>query len=233
MKSLHLISAICAMLILTGCVSNKSSYVDANDTSTATINRNRISPSDWVIICSEMANRLLADPNFGEYLEAYKIDAATELEALIAKGEKFTTLEKIRFSRPLLMLDEVKNNTGEHIDTKLMTERIKETLFNSQKVRFTHAFAGGGQHHEGASVSIRDAKKVPAVRKSSVPKKGRINAPNLSLTGVIIKQTARDGSKEEVSYFFSLSLVDLISGEGVWSATKEIKHRHERGVFGW
>lgn len=232
MKTSYFLSAICAAALLTGCAT-ESGYVDSSDTTIAVKNKDRMSSSDWVVICNEMANRMMADPNFSEYLQAYKIDAQKDLESLTAAGEKFSTLEKIRFSRPLLMLSEIKNNTGEHIDTKLMTERLSSALFNSQKVRVTNIVAGAGQHQDNTAAEIRDLKQDSNFRKSSVAKKKRINAPTLALQGVIVKQTAQSGRSNELSYFFSLTLTDLVSGEGVWKSTKEIKRQHKQGVFGW
>lgn len=32
---------------------------------------------------------------------------------------------------------------------------------------------------------------------------------------------------------FSLTLTDNVTGEGVWTATKEIKRQYTQGGFGW
>ncbi|MEG2076913.1 MAG: hypothetical protein RRY34_10450, partial [Victivallaceae bacterium] len=69
-------------------------------------------------------------------------------------------------------------------------------------------------------------------KQSTVAKKGMVNAPNLSLGGVIIKQAAQYGRDNEISYTFSLTLTDNVTGEGIWAYTKELKRQNKRGIFG-
>jgi PBP1b-binding outer membrane lipoprotein LpoB len=114
-----------------------------------------------------------------------------------------------------------------------MTERLREVLFNSGKVRFTTYVAGEGQSFDEATAYARELQNDPNVNQRTVMKKGKVNAYDLSLAGVIIKQTARDGRANEISYMFSLTLTDNNTGEGVWAYTKELKRQHVQGGFGW
>ncbi len=231
--NLLLISGLAAIALLTGGCATQSSYVDASDTTAAVKNKDRMSSSDWVVISQEAGNALLNSPLFEEYLTAYKIDSEKAMKEAEAAGEELSTREKLTASKPLLMLSTIQNNTSEHIDSKLMTERLREVLFNSSKVRFTTYAAGDGQGIDSATADARQLKKDSNVRKSTVMKKGKVNAYDLSLAGVIIKQTAKDGRANELSYTFSLTLTDSNTGEGVWTYTKEIKRQHMQGGVGW
>ena len=233
MRKTLFLSAVCgAASILAGC-STESHYVDATDTTIAVKNKNRMSSSDWVVITQDAGNALLSSPLFEEYLQAYKIDAEAAMKEAEAAGEKLTTREKISAMKPLLMLSGIQNNTSEHIDSKLLTERLREILFNSGKVRFTTYAAGEGQSIDAATAQARELSKDPNVKKRTAMKKNSVHAYDLSLGGVIIKQTAQSGRENEMSYTFSLTLTDSSTGEGVWTYTKEIKRQHTQGGFSW
>ena len=233
MRKTLFISAVCgAAALLAGCAT-ESHYVDATDTTIAVKNKNRMSSSDWVVITQDAGNALLSSPLFEEYLQAYKIDAEAAMKEAEAAGEKLTTREKISAMKPLLMLSGIQNNTSEHIDSKLLTERLREILFNSGKVRFTTYAAGEGQSIDAATAQARELSKDPNVKKRTAMKKNSVHAYDLSLGGVIIKQTAQSGRENEMSYTFSLTLTDSSTGEGVWTYTKEIKRQHTQGGFSW
>lgn len=221
-----------ALMLVAGCATT-SEYVDSSNTTVAVKNLDRMSSSDWVLITQEAGNALLSSPLFAEYLEAYSIDAKKALQKAEAAGEEITTREKLTRQKPLLMLSTIQNNTSEHIDSKLMTERLREILFNSGKVRFTTYAAGEGQIVDAATAGARELQRDPNVKKSSLMKKNQVNAYDLTLGGAIIKQTAQSGRDNELSYTFTLTLTDSRTGEGVWAYTKEIKRQHKQGVFGW
>lgn len=221
-----------AAVVLSGC-GTSSTYVDATDTTIAVKNKDRMSSSDWVVITQEAGNALLSSPLFNDYLAAYKLDAEKNLRELEAAGEEFSAREKLSVMKPLLMLSTIQNNTSEHIDSRLLTERLREILFNSGKVRFTTYAAGAGQTIDSATADARDLAHDPNVNQRTVMKKGKVNAYDLSLGGAIIKQTAVDGRANEISYTFTLTLTDNVTGEGVWTYTKEIKRQHLQGGLGW
>ncbi|MBO4632459.1 MAG: hypothetical protein J5858_11105, partial [Lentisphaeria bacterium] len=131
------------LVLLSGC-GTTSDYVDATDTQAAVKNKDRMSSSDWIVITKEAGNQLLASQPFVEYLQAYAIDAENELKKAEASGQKVSTREKLNIRKPLLMLSVIENKTDEHIETQLLTERLRELLFNSGKVRFTTYAAGKG-----------------------------------------------------------------------------------------
>ena len=232
MKHMLLLPAAAFAVFLSSCGTD-SHYVDATDTTVAVKNKTRMSSSDWVLITQEAGNALLSSPLFEEYLAAYKLDAEAAFKKAEESGVKMTAREKISAMKPLLMLSTIQNNTSEHIDSKLLTERLREILFNSGKVRFTTYAAGTDQSIDAATGQARDLSRDPNINKETALKKGTVHAYDLSLAGVIIKQTAQDGRNNEMSYTFSLTLTDNSTGEGVWTYTKEIKRQYTQGGFSW
>ncbi len=219
-----------AGVLLCGCLAagcaSESVYVDARDTTTAVLNTNSMSSADWVIITQEAGNAMLSSPLFAQFLEDYAMDAMDNAPADLSARERRT------LTKPLLVLYNIQNNTGEHIDTRLLTNRLREVLFNSGKVRFTTYAAGAGQDIDQATADARDMYYDPNVKQETVMPQNAVNAYDLSLAGSIIKQKASSGRSHELSYFFSLTLTDNLTGEGVWTYTKEIKRQHKDGVFG-
>ena len=221
-----------ALILLAGC-GTTSDYVDANDTTAAVKNRNHLSSSDWIIATEKLGNSLLTSSEFAAFLKDYAEDAAEKLQKAKADGVKISAREKRTAQRPLLMLSEIENRTDEHIETQLLTERLRELLFNSGKVRFTTYAAGRGQHIDQASAQARDLAHDPNVNQRTSMKKGRVRAYDLSLSGTIIKQRAAAGREREISYLFTLTLTDNDTGEGVWAKTYELKRQHTRSAFGY
>ncbi len=231
-KSLAAAGTAAAMILLTGC-GTTSEYVDSNDTTVAVKNYNRMSSSDWVVATEKLGNSLLTSAEFAAFLDDYAKDASEKLKKAEAGGEQITARERRTALRPLLMLSEIENRTDEHIETQLLTERLRELLFNSGKVRFTTYAAGRGQHIDQATAQARDLAKDKNTRKRSRMEKGKVNAYDLSLSGTIIKQRAADGRAREISYMFTLTLTDNETGEGVWAKTYELKRQHIKSAFGY
>ena len=119
-----LLGGAALLLAVAGC-GTESEYVDATDTTIAVKNKNSMSSSDWIVISQEAGNALLTSPQFEEYLMAYRMDAEEALAEAKEAGEKITTREKISYMKPLLMLSTIQNRTSEHIDSRLMTERLR------------------------------------------------------------------------------------------------------------
>ena len=231
--SLSAILGTAAVLaLLTGC-GTTSEYVDANDTTAAVKNKNSMSSSDWVVATEKRGNSLLTSAEFDAFLKDYAADASEKLKKAQEGGEKISARERRTALRPLLMLSEIANKTDEHIDTALLTERLREILFKSGKVRFTTYAAGAGQHIDTATAGARDLAHDPNIKKRTRMKKGRVNAYDLSLSGQIIKQRAASGRAREISYLFTLTLTDSDSGEGVWAQTYELKRQHIKSAFGY
>ena len=229
---LTLAGTAAAMILLTGC-GTTSTYVDANDTTAAVKNSYWMSSSDWIVATEKLGNQLLASPEFAAFLRDYAEDAEKKLQEAKNGGENISARERRTAVLPLLMLSTIENKTDEHIETQLLTDRLRELLFKSGKVRFTTYAAGQGQQIDWATAGARDLARDPNIKRRTRMRQGRVNAYDLSLGGTIIKQRASSGRAQEISYFFTLTLTDNDSGEGVWAQTYELKRQHTRSVFGY
>ena len=234
MKFNHLliVGAAAAVILSAGC-ETPSTYADANDTTTAVKNKNRMSSSDWVVAADRLGHKLLASPQLDDFLKDYKTDAEKKLKKAEADGETISARERRSALRPLLMISDIVNKTDEHIETQLLSERLRETMFNSDKFRFTTYAAGDGQQIDAATDQARELARDKNIKKRTRLKKGQVNAYDLSLSGTIIKQKARSGREREISYMFTLTLTDNETGQVVWAQPYELKRQHTQGVFGY
>lgn len=230
LDQLALIGTAATVILLAGCGST-SEYVDSSDTTAAVKNKNRMSSSDWVVATEKLGNSLLTSSELAAFLQDYAKDAADKLKKAEAEGEKISARERRTASRPLLMLSSIENKTGEHIETQLLSERLRELMFNSGKFRFTTYAAGEGQHIDSATAGARDLAKDKNIKKRTRKGKGQVNAYDISLGGTIIKQKAAAGRAREISYMFTLTLTDSETGEGLWAKTYEIKRQHTQSAF--
>lgn len=231
MKIKHIaIVGVTAAVLTAGCAT-EATYTDSNDTSTAVVSGNHMSSSDWTIAVEKLGGDLLTSREFAEYIADFAKDAEAQLKKDEAAGKTFTSRERRNALKPILMLSTIENKTGEHIETQVLTEQLREIVFKSGKVRFTTYAAGQGQHIDRASQQSRDLKLDRNVKRDTLMKKNKVNAFNLSLGGTIIKQRAASGRARETSYLFTLTLTDSSSGEGIWAKTFEIKRQYKQGVF--
>ena len=217
------------LVLLAGCGSGPR-IMDADDTSSNPRSMRQIVSEDWVEISRKGSDALLASPVFDNYLQAYREDAES---AYIKAHPGAAVPASVGRATPLLMLSVIRNNTDEHINTQLMTERISERLLNSGKVRLTSAAAGAGQLLDPASSQARQLSSASDFDRKTVLKPGTLKAYDLSLSGTVIKQTASVGRKRTLSYFFSLILTDNRTGEVVWKYTDELKRGDVRPALGW
>ena len=226
------IAGAAAAILASGCAT-ESRYVDSGDTTRAVLNKNHLSQADFEKAVEKLGYDLLASPQFAAYLQDYAQDALEKLKKADASGEQLTTRERRNAVKPILMLSDIENRSGDHVEIQVLSNRLREILFNSNKVRFTTYAGGSGQHIDAASANARDMKYDPNVKKSTLMKKNKVNAYDLSLGGAIIKQRASSGRAHEVTYMFTLTLTDSSSGEGVWTKAVEIKRQHMDGGFGY
>ena len=141
-----------------------------------------------------------------------------------AAGDNIKSLLESAYVRSLAGLEKPKvlaisnviNDTMQHFSTEELTRKITRDMRNSGKFILTMAFAGNGGSKDKMLESVRDARGNDEVNQYGVPEKGKIIAPELSLSGKIIQRNTKVKSKQRVDYFFLLTLTDLKSGLVVW-----------------
>ena len=140
--------------------------------------------------------------------------ASDNIKSLLESGyvRSLAGLEKPK----VLAISNVINDTMQHFSTEELTRKITRDMRNSGKFILTMAFAGSGGSEDAMLDSVRNARKNDEVNQYGVPEKGKIIAPELSLSGKIIQRNTKVKSKQRVDYFFLLTLTDLKSGLVVW-----------------
>ncbi len=125
-------------------------------------------------------------------------------------------------NRPVLQVSAVRNQTGEHIDTKAITDKIRTTLIQSGKVQFTAADAR--QEMVDELQYQRDSGYVDPSTRTQI---GRHVGASYLLTGDIASIRKSKDDTKDVYYKITLNLVDLETGLISWTDEKEIRKREE------
>jgi hypothetical protein len=129
--------------------------------------------------------------------------------------------------RPVLLVEQVKNKTMQHIDTEAITDTVRTRLIRSGKFRFIDR-------------TTDDA----AIREISTQQDGGLVDPNKAiqfghqlgaeyiLTGNFAEIQQKAGGVKDVYYKFTLNLKNLRTGILEWSDEKEIRKVWKRSLFG-
>ena len=109
-------------------------------------------------------------------------------------------------------------------------DELCTALLNSGKVEVTLAT---GRDASATFSEARDLRKDDNFNQSTVAKKGRLEAPRLSLEGGILwNRVDTDGEKVQV-YSFNLKLADIDTGKVIWTYNKPFGTKKIKGSFGW
>ena len=148
--------------------------------------------------------------NIQDYIQA--ANAATS--DLLAAG----TLDKVKNPPAVLFISRIVNNTGQQIDTDLLTKKISIALLNSGKAVTTSTDpAAKGYQQENEFMNDQKGQKPP----------------DFTLSGKIIQLNARAGNTTQATYSFQLSLNDTRTGYQVWEGEKEITKIGTQGSIGF
>lgn len=120
---------------------------------------------------------------------------------------------------PVVTLAEVRNKTGEYIDTRAITEKIRNQLLKSGSVRFATA----GADMQGQLDELQRQNQTGLYKNRGRARMGQMQAARYRLEGSITSITKRTSSVKDVYYLFNLALVDNESGLLEWADEKEIR----------
>jgi uncharacterized protein (TIGR02722 family) len=196
--SLYLCLASITALVLTGCSSTSTvSYGDATASDPLST---QFGSSDLQQIAEKMVDSLLVFPPIVEL-----------------------TSER----RPIILVDEVKNKTMQHIDTEAITDTIRTKLIRSGKFRFIDRTTD-----EAAIKELQTQQESGLVDPNAAIKFGQQFGAEYLLTANLteIKQSA--GRVTDVYYKFTMNLKNLKTGILEWADEKEIRKVKTRKRFG-
>ena len=147
-------------------------------------------------------------------------NAATE--DLLASG----ALDRVANPPAVLAISRIVNNTGQQIDTDLLTKKIRVALLQSGKAQTTTTMGLGGTSEDPMAKGLQQEAEFKANQTTT-------RTPDFTLSGKIIETTARAGSTRQATYSFQLSLTDPKSGLAVWEGEKEITKLGSRSSVGF
>ncbi|MFA6715508.1 MAG: hypothetical protein WC082_00560 [Victivallales bacterium] len=212
MKKIIIESCLAAACLgMAGCASLE--LFDPADTNRNTArNASTVSHAEYVQAARAAAQDALSSRTLSRFLEKYKQ----------AHGKD---------DIPIIQIAEIVNDTDDpDLNQKLITDEIGRSLLNSGLMDVTMAT---GADVRSTFNDARDLKHDKNFKKSSIARKGTLEAPDLSLEGSIISNKVRNGRKTVVVRSFNLKIVDIGTGKVIWTYNKSLGFGATKGVIGW
>ena len=156
--------------------------------------------------------------NIQDFIQA----ASEETSDLLASG----ALDKVASPPAVLAISRIVNNTGQQIDTDLLTKKIRVALLNSGKALTTTTMGLGGTAEDPMAKGLQQESEFKSDQKAT-------RTPDFTLSGKIIQTIARDGDTSQSTFSFQLSLTEPKSGLAVWEGEKEITKQGGRPSVGF
>jgi len=156
--------------------------------------------------------------NIQDYIQA--ANAATG--DLLASG----ALDRVATPPAVLAISRIVNNTGQQIDTDLLTKKIRVALLQSGKAMTTTTMGLGGTAEDPMAQGLQEENAFKADVKNT-------RTPDFTLSGKIIELAVKAGNTSQSTYSFQLSLTDAKSGLAVWEGEKEITKQGTRSSVGF
>lgn len=190
-RILTFLSAAAGFLLAAGCAS--PARIIGVDSDEALVTISELDPADW--------NRA----------------AAENIDSLLASG----ALRRSDGKPAVVMVSRIRNYTTLHLESQILTDKIRRAILQSGQAKVTSALGAGG-NLDLAVRRIREKDSDDLFNQATVPKRGTVIAPNFSLSGAITQQTIYQGRTEESYFLFHMALTDLVTGIAVWEHTVEI-----------
>ncbi|WP_428354471.1 penicillin-binding protein activator LpoB [Methyloprofundus sp.] len=158
----------------------------------------------------------------------WQIAAEKGINSLLESG----VLNRTDGRKTIMMISTIKNSTTQHINTRILTDKIRQALLRSGKALTTTAVGGNGPD-DAASKQVRRLEEDDMFNQSTVQKRGTAIAPDMSLSGEIVQQTSKQGRMRESYFFFHMAVTDLATGLAVWEDNVEIAKQGKQPLMGW
>ncbi|MBN1863413.1 MAG: penicillin-binding protein activator LpoB [Victivallales bacterium] len=141
-------------------------------------------------------------------------------------------LERQDGRKMVLMISDVENRTTQHIDTRILTDKIRQAVLRSGKAVTTTAVGARGAEDK-ATRQLRQLEDDDMFDQSTVQKAGTAISPDMSLAGRIIQQRTTSGRTSESYFFIHMTLTDSKTGLGLWGDSVEIVKQGQRPLMGF
>ncbi len=155
--------------------------------------------------------------------------AAEAVQSMLQSG----ALDKKTGDRYVLAISRVTNDTMQHIDTDQLVKKIRVELLKSGKVVVTTAVGADGPE-DRMSKQARELREDEEFNQRTVQEKGQMIAPDMSLSGKILQRNVKmDDGKQQVEYYFMLSLTEIKTGLAWWEGETIIGKRGSGKSVSW
>jgi len=150
--------------------------------------------------------------------------ASEAVQSMLKSG----ALDKKTGDRYVLAISRVTNDTMQHIDTDQLVKKIRVELLRSGKVVVTTAVGAEGPE-DTMSKQARELRSDEEFNQRTVQKKG-----DMSLSGKILQRNVRmDDGKQQVEYYFMLTLTEIKTGLAWWEGETIIGKRGSGKSVSW
>jgi uncharacterized protein (TIGR02722 family) len=129
--------------------------------------------------------------------------------------------------QPTVIVQAVRNNSMEHINTDAFVEDLQRSLINSGRVQFV------ASAEERADVRAERADQDRNASEETRKAHGQETGADFALSGTIHSIQDREGGESVVLYQVNLKMVDLKSNQIVWNGQKKIKKNVSRAKASW
>lgn len=191
--------SLIALLAVAGCSSNRQfTEGEYDDVNQVRLLDDKFNESDVTELAGEMISSMAAHPIF--------TDAKVP---------------------PVVQVEEVRNKTSEHIDTKTITDTVRTALIKTGKVRFSNK-----EDRATLNEEIDYQQQSGRVRKDTQRRRDGSIGADYVLTGDLISNIQEVGNKKLVFYKLTLNLTNLTTGLIEWSEEKPIRKRFKKRSVG-
>ena len=145
-------------------------------------------------------------------------------------------LSKDDGSRYVVATGRIVNDTLLHIDTDRLMAKVEEEIMNSGLVVMTSAVGGKGASDEMVfgTRDLADGDRADEFNAETMPGKGQIVLPELSLSGKIGQSNLRyDSRTQQVEYYVQLQLTEIASGLRFWQKEVNLVKRGSKKSTPW
>lgn len=155
--------------------------------------------------------------------------AGAAVQSMLSSGR----LDKPAGGRYVMAISRMTNDTMQRIDTDQLVKKIRVDLLNSGKVVTTTAVGLDGAE-DPMAMRARELRGSREFSQANVAGRGRMVAPDLSLSGKILQRNVRlDGGAQRVDYYFQLTITEIASGLAFWENEIPISKRGSNRSVSW
>lgn len=155
--------------------------------------------------------------------------AGRAVQSMLKSG----ALDRPGGDRYVIAISTITNDTMQHIDTDQLIKKIRVDLLRSKRAVITTSIGSEGNVDE-MSKRVRELDEDEDYNPRTMPKKGQLIAPDMSLSGKIIQRNiTMDDGKQQVEYYFQLTLTEIASGLAWWEDETIIGKRGSGKSVAW